>query len=309
MATPSDPRPARGILLMILAVTLFAVMTSLIKAADRIPAGQAVFFRALPTVPLFLLWYGMRGEVVQALGTAHWLRHARRGLVGTAAMGMSFAGLKFLPLPEVTALQFVTPILIVILAALMLGERVRIIRLTAVAVGLIGVVVILWPRLNVEGNTTELIGAAIVLGSALCAAFAQIFVKRMAGVESTAAIVFYFALTASTLSLFTIPFGWVMPRGWEWVFLFGAGLIGAAGQMCLTASYRFAEAGVLAPFTYTSMIWAILIGWFVFAEVPTVPMLLGSVLIIGAGFAIYLRERQLGVRQATEGKVRAKGWQ
>jgi drug/metabolite transporter (DMT)-like permease len=294
---------------MILAVTLFTVMTALIKAADRVPAGQAMFFRAFLTVPLFLAWYGARGEIMAALRTSSWTRHATRGIVGSVAMGLSFAGLKFLPLPEVTALKFVTPILIVVLAALMLGERVRLIRLTAVAVGLFGVVVILWPRLSVEGSTTELIGGAIVLGSALCAAFAQIFVKRMAGVENTAAIVFYFALTASVLSLLTIPFGWVMPMRWEWVFLIWAGLLGAAGQLCLTASYRFAEAGVLAPFTYTSMIWAILIGWFVFAELPTVPMLVGSALIIGAGFAIYLRERQLGVRQATEGKVRAKGWQ
>ena len=81
------------------------------------------------------------------------------------------------------------------------------------------------------------------------------------------------------------------------------------GQICLTTSYQHAEAGVLAPFTYSSMIWAFLIGCFVFAELPTMPMLAGSALIIGAGFAIYLRERQLGMRQATEGKVRAKGWQ
>ncbi len=309
MAAPTDPRPGRGILLMILAVTVFTAMTSLIKAADRVPAGEAVFFRAFVTVPLFLMWFGAKGQVADALRTANWVGHASRGIVGTVAMGLGFAGLKFLPLPEVTALRFATPIMIVVLAAIMLGERVRFIRLSAVAVGLIGVVVILWPRLSVEGSSTELIGAALVLGSALCAAFAQIFVKRMTGTETTTSIVFYFALTASTLALFTIPFGWVMPRGWEWVFLIGAGVLGAGGQLCLTASYRYAEAGVLAPFTYVSMIWAILIGWFVFVEIPTVPMLAGSALIIGAGFAIYLRERQLGVRSATEGKVRAKGWQ
>ena len=308
--TPTvDPRPARGILLMILAVAIFTGMAALIKAADRVPSGQAMFFRAFVTVPLFLVWFGAQGKIVDALRTVSWVRHASRGIIGSGAMGLSFAGLKYLPLPEVTALRFVTPILIVVLAALMLGERVRMIRLSAVAVGLLGVVVILWPRLSVEGSSEELFGAAIVLSSALCAAFAQIFVKRMAGVETTTAIVFYFSLTASVLSLLTIPFGWVLPVGWEWVLLIGAGLAGAVGQLCLTASYRYAEAGVLAPFTYTSMIWALFIGWFVFVEIPTGSMLAGSALIIGAGFAIYLRERQLGVRQATEGKVRAKGWQ
>ncbi|MEO1453369.1 MAG: DMT family transporter [Pseudomonadota bacterium] len=310
MSSDTPPvSPVRGILLMILAVTLFTVMTSFIKAADRIPTGQAVFFRAFAAIPLLLIWYGWQGQISHALRTANWRGHATRGIVGTTAMGLGFAGLKFLPLPEVTALRFVTPILIVVFAALMLGERIRVIRITAVAVGLFGVLVILSPRLSVEGSSAELIGAALVLASATCAAFAQIFVKRMTGTEHPAAIVFYFSVTASTAALVTVPFGWVWPVGWEWVFLVGAGLIGVCGQLLLTHSYRFAEAGSLAPFTYTSMISAILIGWFVFAEVPTVQMLAGATLIIGAGVAIFLRERQLGLKRAAEAKVRAKGMQ
>ena len=89
----------------------------------------------------------------------------------------------------------------------------------------------------------------------------------------------------------------------------GAGFIGGFGQILLTSSYRFADAGVLAPFTYVSMLWAVLIGWAVFAEVPTVPMLAGSSLIIASGVAIWLRERQLGRGRAAEGKVEAKGLQ
>jgi drug/metabolite transporter (DMT)-like permease len=299
----------RGILMMVGAVTLFTVMTALIKAADGIPTGQAVFFRSFISLPVLLIWFGARGEITEALRTSNAWGHASRGIVGTIAMGLSFAGLKYLPLPEVTALRFVTPILIVVFAALMLGERIRMIRVTAVLVGLIGVLVIVAPRLTVEGNQTELIGAAIVLTSASCAAFAQIFVKRMSGIEHPAAIVFYFALTASLASLLTVPFGWVWPQGWEWVYLIGAGTIGVCGQLLLTNSYRFAEAGVLAPFTYVSIIWAILIGWLIFAEVPTVPMLAGSALIIASGAAIAWRERQLGLRRAAEAKVQAKGWQ
>ena len=305
----SDPRPLRGILLMMLAVSIFTAMQALIKAADRIPAQEAVFFRAVVTIPLLLIWFGTRGQVRAALGTTNWRGHAVRGLVGTTAMGLGFAGLKFLPFPEVTALRFVTPILIVILAALMLRERIRIIRITAVVTGLLGVVVILWPRLTAEGTTAEIIGATLILTSALCAAFAQIFVKRMTGTEHPAAIVFYFSVTASCLALLTMPFGWVVPLGWEWLFLIGAGTLGAAGQMCLTQSYVHADAGVLAPFTYISMLWAILIGWVAFDEVPTAAMLAGSALIIGSGFAIFLRERQLGLKRAAEAKVRSKGMQ
>jgi drug/metabolite transporter (DMT)-like permease len=148
-----------------------------------------------------------------------------------------------------------------------------------------------------------------VLASAGLAALAQIFVKSMAGREQTAAIVFYFSLTATLLSLLTLPFGWVWPTGRELGLLVGAGIIGGAGQLLLTTSYRYADAGVLAPFTYVSMLWAVVIGFFVFDEAPTVPMVSGAALIIAAGVAIWLRERQLGQRMATEGKVGAKGMQ
>ncbi len=297
----------RGILLMLASVTLFTVMTAFIKAADRVPTGQAVFFRAFLSVPILLVWFGARGQITEALRTSNLWGHASRGLVGTTAMALSFAGLKYLPLPEVTALKFVTPILIVIFAAIMLGERIRLIRVSAVLVGLLGVVVILAPRLSASGNQTELIGAFIVLASASCAAFAQIFVKRLTGSEHPAAIVFYFALTASVLSLFTIPFGWVWLTPSEWTLLIGAGTIGVCGQLLLTNSYKHAEASVLAPFTYVSMLWSVVIGFIWFDEIPTLAMLAGSALIMASGLVIVWRERQLGRGRTAERKVRAKG--
>ena len=307
VAAEGHDRPLYGITLALAAVSAFAVMTALIKAADRVPAGEAVFFRSVLTLPALALWCAAAGRL-GALRTANWPEHARRGIAGTAAMGLGFAGLKFLPLPEVTALRFATPILIVVFAAALLGERVRAIRLSAVAVGLAGVLVIVWPRLTMAGESRELFGAAITLSSAALAALAQVFVKRMAGSEPTVTIVFWFSLTATVLSLASLPWGWVVPRGAEWAWLLGAGAIGGAGQLFLTASYRYAEAGVLAPFTYVSMLWAIAIGWWVFGEVPTAPMLAGSALVIGAGIAIVLRERALGMRRAAEAKLRAKGW-
>lgn len=302
-------RPGRGILLMILAVTLFTAMSACIKAADRVPAGQAVFFRAGLTVPVILLWLALRGRIAEGLATRQPWAHLRRGVVGSVSMGLGFAGLRYLPLPEVTALQFVTPILIVIFAAMMLGERIRAVRITAVVAGLLGVIVILWPRLTATGEGAQLFGASLVLCSAGLAALAQIFVKSMAGREGTVAIVFYFSLTATVLSLLTIPFGWVRPTAPELALLIGAGVLGGIGQLVLTTSYRHADAGVLAPFTYVSMLWSLAFGFVFFDEVPTLAMLSGAALVIAAGVAIWLRERQLGKRLATEGKVGAKGLQ
>lgn len=290
-------KPARGILLIILAVTVFSVMSGFVKAADRVPAGQAVFFRSACALPVVIVWLWLRGDLSHGLRTQNYRGHIMRSVAGTIAMALGFAGLKFLPLPEVTALRFVTPIMIVIFAAILLGEQIRLVRLSAVLMGLMGVLIILWPRLGdgLDGaGQREMIGAAMVLGSAAFAAFAQIFIKRMASIESTAAIVFYFSLTSLSLSLLSAPFGWVWPTQTELALLVGAGLVGGLGQVLLTSSYRYADASVLAPFTYVSMIWALLIGYFFFDEVPTVAMLAGAALVILSGVVIVLRERQLG---------------
>ncbi|MEM1302375.1 MAG: DMT family transporter, partial [Pseudomonadota bacterium] len=190
----------------------------------------------------------------------------------------------------------------------MLGERIRLFRISAVVLGLVGVLIILWPRLGAGLSDGATLGAVVTLGSAALAALAQVFVKGMAGRETTAAIVFYFSLTAATLSLVTVPY-WVWPSWENWAFLVGAGVVGGFGQICLTSSYKFAEAGALAPFTYTSMLWSVLIGWVWFAELPTVWMLAGGSLVIVAGALIVWRERALGRDETARRKVRAKGLQ
>lgn len=297
-------QPMHGIFLMVSAVTIFVAMAGFIKAAPGIPAGEAVFFRSAGALPVIIVWLAMRGDLPAGLRTRNWRNHAVRSLVGSFAMGLGFAGLKFLPLPDITAIRFVTPILIVVFAALILGERLRLIRITAVAMGLVGVTIIVWPQLTFGGDAP--LGVLLTLGSASCAALAQIFIKSMAGTEKTGAIVFYFSATAATLSLLSLPFGWVWPEGMEWAWLLGAGLLGGLGQILLTESYRHADAGVLAPFTYVSMIWALIIGFFAFGEIPTLPMLGGAALVIGAGAAIMLRERQLGMQNTAERKVATK---
>lgn len=299
----------RGIFLMMSAVTVFTVMSAFIKAAGRVPAGEAMFFRSVMAMPIILIWLVTHGGIAQGIRTTSVRNHAVRGIVGSCAMGLGFAGLKFLPLPEVTAIRFVTPIAMVVLAALLLGERFRMVRIAAVLMGFAGVVIIVAPRLSVGLGSGEALGVFLTLGSACLAALAQVFVKGMSGSESTTAIVFWFSATATVLSLVTIPFGWVWPTGYELALLCGAGVIGGLGQILLTASYRFAEAGVLAPFTYISMLWSILIGYVWFEEVPTVATLIGACFVIAAGVIIVLRERALGDDATARRKVKAKGLQ
>ncbi|MEM6727284.1 MAG: DMT family transporter [Pseudomonadota bacterium] len=302
--------PALGAALISAAMLVVTLMQGFIKAtAPEVPAGQAVFFRSFFAIPVILVWLLWTGHLHDGLKTQRWQNHAVRGLVGSVAMGLGFAGLAFLPLPEVTAIRFATPIILVVLAALMLGERFRFFRLGAVLLGLLGVLIIIWPRLGGGGDDLATLGAVLTLGSAALAALAQVFVKGMSGRESTAAIVFYFSVNASLVGLATLPFGWVWPDLSQTAYLIAAGLFGGVGQILLTASYRFADAGALAPFTYSSMVWSILVGWLWFTEIPTAQMLLGALIVIAAGAIIVWRERQLGKDETAWRKVRAKGLQ
>jgi drug/metabolite transporter (DMT)-like permease len=299
--------PLKGIALKLVAVVLFIVMSSLIKAAsEQVPPGQAVFFRSFFALPVILAWLALRGDLRTGLRVTSRMGHFWRGVVGTTAMGLMFAGLGLLPLPEVTALGYAAPLLVVVFAAMFLDEKVGVFRLGAVALGLVGVLIVLAPRLTTLDedtvDVTQAVGAVLVLLGAVCAALAQIYIRKLVRTEQTSAIVFYFSLTSTLLSLLTVPFGWVVPGGPETLYLVLAGLLGGTAQIFLTSSYRFADASVIAPFDYASMLFAIVIGYVFFDEVPTGQMLFGASLVILAGIIIILRERQLGLRR---GRARA----
>lgn len=300
-------RPLRGIALKLGSVLVFIVMASMIKAvADHVPAGQAVFYRSLFAIPVIVAWLAMRHELATGFRTANPLGHFWRGLVGTSAMGLGFAGLAYLPLPEVSAIGYAAPLLTVVFAAMFLGEEVRVFRLSAVALGMVGVLIVLSPRLTVlspeAAGHTEAFGAMLVLGGAVFAALAQVFVRKLVNTEKTPAIVFWFSVTATLLALATVPFGWVWPTPLEAALLVGSGLLGGVGQILMTSSYREADASLVAPFDYASMLFALLIGYFVFDEVPTLTMLGGASLVIAAGVLIIWRERQLGLERARQRK-------
>ncbi len=298
-------RPALGIGLKLVAIFLFSTMAAIIKfISDDVPAGQAVFFRSFFAIPVILLWLAQRGQLRSGLVAKRPMGHVWRGLIGTTAMGLTFTGLGLLPLPEVTAIGFAAPIFTVILAAVLLGERIRMIRVGAVAVGLVGVLIILSPRLGTAMTLqdTATIGALCILIATLMRSLVQIHIRQLVQTEHTAAIVFYFSATASLLALLSLPFGWVMPDGQTLALLVCAGLIGGVAQILVTSSYRYGSASMLAPYDYSSMLFAIVIGYVWFGELPTVVMLAGASLVIGAGVLVIWREHQLGLER---GKARS----
>ncbi len=297
-------RPLLAVGLKLGALFLFTAMSALVKAlSEDFPPGELVFFRSLFAVPVIVIWLMSRGELAQGFVVKKPMGHFWRGVLGTAAMGLTFTGLSLLPLPEVTAIGYATPIFTLILAAVMLGERIRMIRIGAVALGLLGVLIMIWPRLgSSEMELAATIGALCVLGATLARAFVQIHIRQLVQVDHPAAIVFYFSMTATLLSGLTAFWGWTMPTWEQAGILIAMGLTGGIAQILVTSSYRFGQASMLAPYDYTSMLFAIVIGYIWFDELPTVAILVGAVLVIGGNVVVIWREHQLGLER---GKARS----
>lgn len=305
MAKPlTSHRPLLAVALKTSAVFLFTVMAAIVKAqSDHFPPGEMVFFRSLFAIPVIVIWLMARGELAQGFKARKPSGHFWRGVLGTTAMGLTFTGLGLIPLPEATAIGYATPIFTLILAAVMLGERIRKIRIAAVSIGLLGVLIMIWPRLggnNMEAAAT--FGALCILGATVARAFVQIHIRQLVQVDHPAAIVFYFSMTATILSGLTFFWGWVMPTWEQAGFLILAGLIGGVAQILVTSSYRFGQASMLAPYDYTSMLFAIVIGYVWFSELPTLVMLAGAALVIVGNVVVIWREHQLGLER---GKARA----
>jgi drug/metabolite transporter (DMT)-like permease len=299
----------RAILLKIASALLFALMQALVRwLGEGVPLGQVVFFRsAFAIVPVVLI-YAWQRELAAAVRTNRPLGQLGRGLISVAGMFLNLAALARLPLVDATAISFAAPLITVAFAAIFLGERVRIYRWSAVAVGFVGVLVMLWPHFDFEhlmvaGSATTAIGATCAMASAFTSAGSVIQTRVLTNTESTSSIVFYFSLICAVAGLATWPFGWITPNGSQLAALIALGVLGGLAHIMLTESYRFASASLIAPFDYTTMLWAFLLGYALFGEVPTKYVFIGASIVAAAGLFVIWRERQLGLRRmrAAEG--------
>lgn len=301
-------KPLTGIAFKVVSVAVFVAMSSLIKAAGPLPSGQIVFFRSFFAIPLILVFLGFRKELLTAWHTTRPLNHILRGTVGVTAMWLGFFALTRLPLPEAITLNYAQPLLVVVFSSIFLGESIRIFRWSAVVVGLVGVCIISWPKLTLFDGTAglgngEMLGVVAALVGAGVSAIAMIVVRSLVHTERTATIVLWFSLTATLLSLITYPFGWASLTTTQAALLIVAGCCGGLGQILMTEAYRYAEASTVAPFEYTSMILGIGVGYFAFGDVPTIHMLVGGIIVVGAGIFIIWREQRLGLERRAARKA------
>lgn len=310
IAVPEARGALTAIALKVMSVAIFVTMSSLIKAVGTVPAGQIVFFRSFFAIFPILVFLGFRRELGTAFATRRPWGHVARGVVGVTSMAMTFFALTRLPLPDAITLGYAQPLLVVVFSSLFLGEAIRVYRWSAVAVGMIGVVIIAWPELTLLSSGSalgeeEVLGVLAALGGACASAVAAILIRNLVHSERTATIVLWFSLLASALSLLSIPFGWQALTPQQYALLISAGFCGGFGQILMTSAYRHAEVSVVAPFEYVSMVLAIVVGYVWFGDMPTAYMLVGGLIVVGAGIFIILRERQLGLERASIRKVNA----
>lgn len=287
---------SRGIALKLGATVAFSLMYVLIRLAGHVPVGEVVFFRgAFALVPLWAYALHSRGSTRAMVRTAKPWPHLRRSIAGTASMFLNFAAVTRLPLADVTAFSFVMPIFAVVLAAVMLGEKVGPHRALAVVIGFGGVLLMVEPH-GAFGSglaSGSSLGATFALSGAFLSAFVVVFIRQMSTTETSEAIIFYFMMVCASAGAVTMLWSRVPLDAEQTVLLVLCGVLGGIGQLFMTYSYRYAEPSLLAPFDYAAMIWAVALGYVVFAEVPEPIVLAGAGVVIVSGLYLVWRERRL----------------
>lgn len=288
---------------------MFAVMGAQMRSmGGAYPEGQVAFFRALFALIPILIVFGWRGELRGALRTERVSDHLLRGLFSVVGTFCTVGALARVPLADFTGIAFLAPLITVVFAAIFLREHVHAYRWSAVAFGFFGVILMLTPyaRDHAALTTSMTIGLAFAVTNAFTAGGASIQIRRLTATETTSSIVIFMTLLVMLVSLLTLPFGWRMPSTWHDIaVLAGIGIAGGLGQIFFTDSYRFAPASFLAPFDYTAMLWAFILGYWFFGEVPTLYVVIGAITVASAGIFVILRERQLGLKRLRDTPVAA----
>jgi drug/metabolite transporter (DMT)-like permease len=277
----------RGIVAMLLASALFSLMdTGLKLLAPHYPALQVASMRALSSLPLvvaFVAWRRAFGSLLKV----RWPLHLLRGAIGIAMLALGTFAFRHLPLAEAYSIFFVAPLFITLLSGPMLGERVGRARWAAIAVGLLGVVVVLRPT---GGGMFTLAGGAMLLAAA-CYAVSAITVRIVGRSDSTESQVFWLmALVGFGAGALAWPH-WLPFRAADTWVLCGVAVTGFLGQLAITHAFRNGEASAIAPFEYTALAFALAIDWFVWRTLPDRWMLAGAAIIVGSGIYLVRRER------------------
>jgi drug/metabolite transporter (DMT)-like permease len=276
----------RGILLMVAAVGVFVTMDTIAKYLTRwYPVPLIVWARYVSNLAILLAFLAARGDLRLLRSARPGLQFAR-GLLLALATLLFFTSLSVLPLADANAIGFVMPLFVAALAVPMLGERLEMARLLAILAGLVGALIIVRP-----GSELFTPYALLPLGMAVCNALYQILTRKVAGLEPPLTSLVWGAIVGAVLLSAIAPFVWVTPQvASHGALIVVIGVLASVGHFLLIRAYDYANATLLAPYTYTALIWAMLSGWLVFGDLPDGGSLVGMGIIVLSG--LYLANRQ-----------------
>lgn len=287
-------RPMLALAVRLLAAGAIATMMLLVKLVGErgVSLTETIFWRQLLPAVVIAIWFGASGQL-HRLHTPRFPSHARRAVLGLLGMFLNLGAARLLPLTEATVLGFTAPVFAVMLAAVMLGEKVGPFRWLAVGLGLSGIAIIAGP----DTNAMSASGLFVGVGAAFMVALISILVRDLARTEDSISIVFWFSVI--NVPMLAIPMIWLAePHDLvTWALLAGIGVVGGLGQVLLTHALRLGSVSSVIVMDYSAFGWAMVWGWLFFGHLPPTATWVGAPVIVFAGLIIVWREHRLHLQR------------
>jgi drug/metabolite transporter (DMT)-like permease len=273
-----------GFLYMFLSICGFSLMDVIVKWSVDYPIGQILFFSGFFGI-IFYFFIIPRDRLHNFYQTKRPGLHSMRCIAGLIAIVAIFIALRKLPLATVVSISFAAPIFTTIFSIFLLSERVGVYRWLAVLVGFIGILIITEPGIS-ELNIYYIFPIIFCLGLS----YVAITLRQLSSTEPVWLISLFFSIAITLLSLITIPFGWVMPSFNHFMILSLIGIFGGVSNLWLSQSYKYSEVSLVTPLKYLTLVFAIIFGYFIWDEIPTIKTLIGAFLVIISTLIIFRRE-------------------
>ena len=269
---------------MFLSVCAFSLMDLVVKWSDGYPLGQVLFFRGFVGALIYFLIIP-RERIKNFYYTKRAGLHFLRCFFGLIALLSIFTALRNLPLATVVSISFAAPIFTTIFSIFFLSEKVGVYRWLAVFIGFVGIIIIAEPGLT-ELNIYYIYPIIFCLGMA----YVAISIRQLSRTEPVWLISLYFSISITIVSLTTIPSGWIVPSLSDFIILTFLGIFGGFANLWLSQSYKYSEVSLVTPLKYLGLVFAIIFGYFIWEETPTLKTLAGSILVILSSVIIFRRE-------------------
>ena len=273
-----------GFLYMFLSICGFSLMDVIVKWSVDYPIGQILFFRGFFGI-IFYFFIIPRDRLRDFYQTKRPGLHSLRCIAGLIAIVAIFIALRKLPLATVVSIYFAAPIFTTIFSIFLSSEKVGVYRWLAVLVGFMGIIIITEPGIS-ELNIYYIFPIIFCLGLS----YVAITLRQLSSTEPVWLISLFFSIAITLISFLTIPFGWVMPSFNHFVILCFIGIFGGVSNLWLSQSYKYSEVSLVTPLKYLTLVFAIIFGYFIWGEIPTIKTLIGAFLVIISTLIIFRRE-------------------